>query len=110
MSLFGDPINTKDRAGNYYTDTRQKFWNAGSDYGTEGVHKWCYPAGVTQPISFSSLLVWKADSPDNYGGNENCYLFFGSPFDVNPLKLADYDCGMPLPYICEVFWTVQLHV
>jgi hypothetical protein len=95
--------NTKDRDGNYYTDTRQYFWTSGSDYGNEGVHKWCYPAGVSQPISFSSLLSWTVGAPDNYLGNENCDLILVSPFNARPLMLADYDCAKTMPYICEVF-------
>jgi hypothetical protein len=105
-AISDDTKKIKDREGNYYTDARQIFWTSGSDIGTEGVHKWCYPAGVNQPIQFTSLISWKVGAPDNYLTIENCDAIVASPFDVNPLKLSDIDCNSAWPYICEVFKTV----
>lgn len=63
-------------------------WIGASDMDTEGVFKW------ESSKNRAEHLPWWPRTPDNYGGNQDCVIIWGS-------MINDEDCSKRYRYVCE---------
>ncbi|XP_065331394.1 macrophage mannose receptor 1-like [Cloeon dipterum] len=77
-------------------------WVAGTDLFHEGIFTWCYADNTEENVTFSNILRWRFNQPDNFGNNENCmhYMNDGGLPPTN-MVFNDENCAGSKRFICE---------